>query len=91
MRAAFASAPRGASPPAPSFLCECGDPTCQQRVELTLEKYEELKRRPCRFVVALGHELALSSVVESGSGYAVVEPAGLSSSRLGAAPADETR
>lgn len=59
------------------FLCECGDPTCAQRVPLTLIKYEELRGSPLRFVVVSGHEIPdVERVVETTPAYSVIEKFG---------------
>jgi hypothetical protein len=36
------------------FICECGDPTCQERVTLSVAEYEKLQRRR-EPVLAPGH------------------------------------
>jgi hypothetical protein len=38
------------------FICECSDPDCQQRVELTLAEYDALRRRG-EPLLAAGHAL----------------------------------
>lgn len=61
------------------FLCECGDPTCVERVTLSLEKYEAVRGRATRFVLADGHDDAsVEKVVEApSSDYVVVEKIGV--------------
>jgi hypothetical protein len=39
-----------------SFLCECSDETCVERIALTTAQYDELRTLPVRFVVTPGHE-----------------------------------
>src|SRR4051794_35055209 len=39
-----------------SFVCECADETCVERVPLTPAQYDELRAIPARFVVIPGHE-----------------------------------
>jgi hypothetical protein len=60
------------------FLCECGDPRCFQRVELSPEEYEEVRSHPARFFVASGHEdlTAGEAVVEERGQWTVVEKSG---------------
>jgi hypothetical protein len=38
-----------------SFMCECGDASCHERVHLSVAEYEELKRQG-RPVLAAGHD-----------------------------------
>lgn len=40
------------------FVCECADIGCVERIELTLERYEAVRRDPRQFIVKPGHELA---------------------------------
>jgi hypothetical protein len=60
------------------FLCECGDPHCFQRVELSHEEYEAVRSHPARFFVASGHEdlTAGEVVVEERGQWTVVEKRG---------------
>lgn len=60
------------------FLCECGDPQCFQRVELSHEEYEAVRSHPARFFVAPGHEdlTAGEVVVEERDQWRVVEKRG---------------
>jgi hypothetical protein len=60
------------------FLCECGDPQCFQRVELSHEEYEAVRSHPARFVVASGHEdlTAGEIVVEERDQWTLVEKRG---------------
>ncbi len=68
---------RGRSEPT-EFLCECGDPQCFQRVELSHEEYEAVRSHPARFFVASGHEdlTAGEVVVEERGQWTVVEKRG---------------
>lgn len=60
------------------FLCECGDPKCFQRVELSHEEYEAIRSHPARFLVSSGHEdlTAGEVVVEERGSWTVVEKRG---------------
>jgi hypothetical protein len=59
------------------FRCECARLGCDQVIELTIDEYERVRARPRRFVLAEGHEAsAAEAVVESGTGWAVVEKVG---------------
>jgi hypothetical protein len=61
-----------------AYMCECGDPTCFQQVDLTNEEYEGVRAHPARFFVARGHEdlTAGEVVVEEASGFTIVEKHG---------------
>ena len=39
-----------------SFICECSDETCVERIQLTIEQYDHVRAIPVRFVVRPGHE-----------------------------------
>ena len=45
------------------FLCECSNVACDLRLPLTLAAYEDVRKDPTRFIVALGHELPEIEVV----------------------------
>ena len=56
------------------FPCECGDAGCSQRIRITLDEYEELRRDPTRFAVVAGHEIVdVERVVAANERFAVVE------------------
>ena len=61
------------------YLCECGVPSCFERIELTPKEYEAVRaHHPARFFVCRGHEdlTAGEVVVEESSRYSVVEKRG---------------
>jgi hypothetical protein len=61
------------------FVCECANPECSEKVGLTLEEYEDVRRAANRFFVLPGHEIAtVEEVTFSNDRYAIV-------SKLGAA------
>ncbi|HLH13765.1 MAG TPA: hypothetical protein VKV16_03175 [Solirubrobacteraceae bacterium] len=61
-----------------SFRCECARPGCTGMLELTHEEYEQLRDHPRRFAVLPGHqEPDVEAVVETRSGYLLVEKHGL--------------
>jgi hypothetical protein len=66
---------RFAEPPETAqFVCECGQESCTERIEMSLETYEELRADPTRFAVRPGHELPeVETVVEQHETYVVVE------------------
>jgi hypothetical protein len=59
------------------FLCECSDPDCSMRVELTLVEYGRMRENSARFVVAKGHIVKeIEHVVEQAEDHAVIEKHG---------------
>jgi hypothetical protein len=60
------------------YICECGDPECFERVDLTSKEYEEVRSHPARFFVVAGHEdlTAGEVVVEEASRFKTVEKRG---------------
>ena len=60
------------------FLCECSDPGCTERIELTREEYESVRAKPARFVLARGHTVKeVEHVVEREDEHVVVEKRGV--------------
>lgn len=56
------------------YLCECGDVTCTNRIELRLVQYEAVRARPNTFFMIPGHErLEIERVVDQPDGYMIVE------------------
>jgi hypothetical protein len=59
------------------FVCECADDVCMERITITLDQYEDLRRFPTHFVVKPGHVYReVERVVEEINGYVVVEKFG---------------
>jgi hypothetical protein len=57
-----------------SFVCECDDPECTDRVRATLAEYEAVRADGARFLVASGHEnKAVEEVRGGGAGFVLVE------------------
>jgi hypothetical protein len=57
-----------------SFVCECDDPTCTDRVRVTLDEYEDVRSDGAQFLVAHGHEDAdVERVVEQRPRFSLVE------------------
>jgi hypothetical protein len=55
------------------LVCECGDPSCVERITMSGEEYEELRREPTHFAVYPGHEQAdVETVVDRRRGYDIV-------------------
>jgi hypothetical protein len=56
------------------FRCECSRLDCGEAVEITLREYEEVRRFPRRFVLALGHNTPeIETIVGRGPEHLVVE------------------
>jgi len=56
------------------FVCECADVTCADRVEATLEEYEEVRADGTTFLLAPGHSHEdIERVVEDRGRFHVVE------------------
>lgn len=65
------------------LICECGNPDCTQRIELTPAEYEHVRAHASRFVVALNHDNPeTESFVEQNDRFAVVETYAGASSRI---------
>jgi len=61
-----------------SFICECMQATCDERLQLTLDQYEKIRADSNRFVVLAGHDVpGVERVVETTDGYVLVEKLGL--------------
>ena len=55
------------------FLCECADEFCNGRVELRMEDWEEVLRRPQHFVMVTGHPRSEGEMVVGAlDGYDIV-------------------
>ena len=60
-----------------SILCECGHGQCEERIALSEDEYEQLRRIPTHFAVRPGHEIpAVERVVERHDAFVVVEKVG---------------
>jgi len=58
----------------PEWICECGDETCFDRLEIELDEYREVRSHRDWFVITPGHDKAeVERVVRQTDGYAVVE------------------
>ena len=56
------------------YVCECASEGCCERMSLTHDEYEAVRRHPTRFAVKPGHELPdVERVVERHEGYFVVQ------------------
>jgi hypothetical protein len=65
------------------FVCECGDTSCTERIQMPLADYEHVRSDPKWFLVVKGHEISdYERVVSEYDGYSIVEklpggPAGM--------------
>ena len=56
------------------FLCECGDASCAEAIEMSADAFMSIHSAPNRFAVLPGHVLGeVEWVVETGERYWVVE------------------
>ncbi len=57
-----------------SYLCECSDRDCREKVTLRKPEYEAVRSSSVRFLVAAGHEIPeIETVVEEHGEWSVVE------------------
>jgi hypothetical protein len=57
-----------------TVVCECALQECIERIRLTSEDYEAVRRVPNRFIIVPGHQVAeIERVVEERGAFAVVE------------------
>jgi hypothetical protein len=62
-----------------SFICECADETCVERIELTMAQYDDVRAIPARFVVVPAHEATplVERVVFRSSEFVIVRKIGI--------------
>jgi hypothetical protein len=59
---------------ATQFVCECADPTCTDRVEATLDEYEDVRADATTFLLTPGHAHDdIERVVADRGGFHIVE------------------
>lgn len=55
------------------ILCECGDTSCTDQLEVSVQEYERIRRDPTLFFLRPGHEQAeVDDAVEHTENYDVV-------------------
>lgn len=55
-----------------AFLCECGDESCVEEVQLTAREYERVRADPAQFVIVPGHVIPdVEDVVVRGEGFEI--------------------
>ena len=61
-----------------SFVCECLNDRCDERVVLTIEEYERIRAQPAWFFVLAGHEARdVEDVVDRNDRYLIVRKLGV--------------
>jgi predicted trehalose synthase len=56
------------------FICECDDPRCTDRLEATLDEYEEVREHGATFMLAPGHgDGTIERLVEHRGRFMIVE------------------
>jgi hypothetical protein len=66
-----------------TFVCECPDDACLERLTVPIATHEEVRNDPHLFRVAPGHELPeIERTVENGPGYVVVRKDSLIAARI---------
>ena len=56
-----------------TIVCECGDGSCVEQIELSVADYERIRSDPTLFVIVRGHEIPdVEDVVERSDGFDVV-------------------
>jgi hypothetical protein len=59
-----------------TILCECGDQSCLEQIQVSVADYERVRADPTLFFVRAGHEHSdVEDVVEEHEGYRVVRKA----------------
>ena len=60
------------------YLCECANPECTERIELTAAEYENVRGDGARFVLAPGHAMEeLEIIVHRQPDHVLVEKIGV--------------
>ena len=60
-----------------TFICECMNDRCDERIVLSVEEYERIRAQPTWFVVLRGHDVPdVETVVEANDRYAIVKKVG---------------
>ena len=58
------------------FLCECGERSCLDSIEVPRDEYERVRSNPACFVLAHGHETEGDRTVEEREGYTIATKVG---------------
>ena len=60
-----------------SFVCECSDLNCFERVHVQLSVYDSVRARSRHFLIRRGHQGPVEEVVRRGDGFMIVEKQGI--------------
>ena len=66
----------GSRPEESSFVCECSDDSCVEKIRVPVAVYERVRQDPRRFLLVPGHDNEFERVVERAGGYVIVEKEG---------------
>jgi hypothetical protein len=67
------SAAFGAITETMSVVCECGDASCAQQIEVSITEYERIRSDPTLFIIRPGHEVPdVEEVAEEHDAFHVV-------------------
>ena len=56
------------------FYCECSNPECIERIELSTELYSKVHKNRSHFITVVGHEsLEVENILEKNSNFQIVE------------------
>jgi hypothetical protein len=56
------------------FICECGDPSCTDHIEATVDEYEQVREDGATFMLAPGHgDGTIERLLEQNRRFMVVE------------------
>ena len=56
-----------------TVVCECGDGSCAQQIDIAVEDYERIRSEPTHFIIVPGHEISdVEDVVEERATFHVV-------------------
>jgi hypothetical protein len=73
------------------FICECGEASCADILQLTLQEYEQLPRTGPYFIVKPGHHRSSQRVVRRTAEYVLVEDLAYIGEPPGASQADRAK
>jgi hypothetical protein len=66
-----------------TFLCECADPGCAERLEVPLDEYEQVREDAATFVLDPDHvRPEIERIVTRRRGYAVVKKVNAAAARI---------
>jgi hypothetical protein len=64
----------GNEAPTSLYVCECGDPACDEHIRLTRPEYEAVRGYSTRFAIATDHENPeIDQLVSEGGRFSVVQ------------------